>query len=720
MAEIKRSSPDNTIKSPGPYLAKIVNHLDSTYMGTVEVSLIKNVTGDPGVESANIPVRYCSPFSGATSQKFEGNDSSNFDDVQKSYGFWMVPPDIGTTVMVMFIDGDINRGYWFGCVQDQFQNHMIPGIAASRYSAMTPDEKTKYGTDLVPVAEYHKRSRDLANPNPDTLTKPIHPFAERLLQQGLLLDTIRGVTSSSARREVPSRVFGISTPGPVDEKSPKKQAGFEKGGSLFSLPVSRFGGSTFVMDDGDKEGENELVRIRTRTGHQILMHNSSDLIYIANSKGTAWIELTSNGKIDVYAQDSVSIHSEQDFNFRADKDVNIEAGRNMNISVGGDYHLDTVGDFIVNTAKNGFLNFDGNIDIKIGSITHFESSGEMHLKGSNVYVGSPGTIHIKGDGTIYIDTKADLNENVAQAWKLTAKTGVNIKSGGTSKWTSTGDVGIGGKNLVIAGDKVNINGPKPPAAEGANAATPPDPAVPADLLPTFSLPNRDANEGWANKKFYKASDIVSIMKRVPTHEPWDQHENINPNQFTPDATDTQNSSGEQAAKQPSVDYKVPPATSGTPPAKTGNVEEDNVAAFLWMIRVCEGTSGPTGYTTMFTGKQFASFADHPRQAICASVSGKGLTSTAAGAYQFLSSTWDQCKKALSLPDFSPASQDKACILLLKQARALDAVKSGDFTNAIKRTNKIWASLPGSPYNQHPKDFNTALAYYKQAGGVQVA
>ena len=719
MAEQTRSS-NTVVNSPGPFLARIVNHLDSTYMGTVEVVLIKNVSGDPAVESASVSVKYCSPFSGATAQKFEGNNSSNFDDVQKSYGMWMVPPDIGTVVMVMFIDGDVNQGYWFGCVQDQYQNHMIPGIAASRYSAMTPDEKTKYGTDLVPVAEYHKKSRDLANPNPDTLTKPIHPFAERLLQQGLLLDTIRGVTSSSARREVPSSVFGISTPGPVDENSPKKQAGFEKGGSLFSLPVSRLGGSTFVMDDGDKEGENELVRIRTRTGHQILMHNSSDLIYIANSKGTAWIELTSNGKIDVYAQDSVSIHSEQDFNFKADKDINLEAGRNMNVSVGGDYHLDTVGDFIVNTAKNGFLNFDGNIDIKIGSITHFESSGEMHLKGSNVYVGSPGTIHIKGDGSIYLDTKADLNENVAQAWKITAKTGVNIKSGGTSKWTSTGDVGIGGKNLVIAGDKVNINGPKPPEATAAGPAKPPDPALSADLLPTFSLPNRDANEGWANKKFYKASDIVSIMKRVPTHEPWDQHENINPNQFAPDATDTQNSSGEQAAKQPSVDYKVPPAVSGTPPAKTGNVEEDNVAAFLWMIRVCEGTSGPTGYTTMFTGKQFSGFADHPRQAITAGVNGKGLTSTAAGAYQFLSSTWDACKKALSLPDFSPASQDKACILLLKQARALDAVKAGDFTNAIKRTNKIWASLPGSPYNQHPKDFGTALAYYKQGGGVQVA
>ena len=691
------------IKTPGPYLAKVVNHLDSSYMGALEVVVIKYINGVPTTASAAISVQYLSPFYGVSSVKFEGNDSSNFNDVQKSYGMWMVPPDIGSTVMVIFVDAKTNQGYWFGCVQDQFQNHMMPGIAASRYSAMTPEQLTKYGTDYVPVAEYHKKSQTLANPNIDTLKKPVHPFADRLLQQGLLTDTIRGVTSSSARREVPSGVFGISTPGPIDKESPLKQAGFEKGGKLFSLPVSRLGGTQFVMDDGDKDGQNELVRIRTRTGHQILMHNSSDLIYIANSKGTAWIELTSNGKIDIYAQDSVSIHTEQDFNFRADKDINIEAGRNMNISVGGDYHLDTVGKFIVNSAQSGFITMQSNLDVKVGSTAHYESASETHIKGSNLYVTAAGTIDVLATGgEMRLRSGGKMSQSATGNWSVSATGDTNISAAGNHKETAT---------------QIHMNGPTADPANGAGSA---DAATPAVALPTYSLPNRDQSMGWANKNFYKASDIISIMKRVPTHEPWDQHENINPAQFSTDATDLGNSAGPQSAKQPSVDYKVPPAVKGTPPEKTGNVEEDNIAAFLWTIRVCEGTSGPTGYNTMFTGKQFESFADHPRQAITAGVNGKGLTSTAAGAYQFLSSTWDQCQRSLTLPDFSPASQDKACILLLKQARALDYIRAGDFTNAIKRTNKIWASLPGSPYNQHPKDLSTAVAYYQQGGGTVTA
>lgn len=698
MPELTRASLGENRK-PGPYLARVVNHLDPTYMGGLLVTLIKSVQGDPETETSNIPVKYCSPFAGVMSISFEGNDSSNFDDVQKSYGFWMVPPDIGTTVLVIFIDGDINRGYWIGCVMDQYQNHMVPGIAASRYAAMTPEQKIKYGTDLLPVAEFHKKSRDMSNPNPETLTKPIHPFAERLLQQGLLTDTIRGVTSSSARRETPSQVYGFSTPGPVDPTSKPRQAGFDDG-KKFSLPISRLGGTQFVMDDGDTEGQNELVRIRTRTGHQILLHNSTDLIYIANSKGSAWVELTSNGKIDIYAEDSISVHSEQDFNFRADRDINIEARRDINMSAGGDYHLDSYGDATINVQKSGFVTFGRNLDLKIGSETRIESDGVLHLKGSNLYVGTPGEAHYTSGSSMFHQTSATYSIISKDDWKISA--------GGTSNITS--------KHHFETAEQIDMNGP---AATPADPATPPDPATLANYLPTYSLPNRQSEIGWANKNFYKADDIISIMKRVPTHEPWDHHENINPTQFEPAFTDIGNQQGPAPASAPSVKYNVPPAL-GTPPAKTGDIEQDNVAAFLWMIRVCEGTSGPDGYKTMFTGKKFDDFSKHPNEPISAGINGKGITSTAAGAYQFLTSTWNQCQRALSLPDFSPKSQDQACVYLLKQQRALEAIKKGDFTTAIQRTNKIWASLPGSPYNQNPKPFNTALAYYQQGGGQVTA
>jgi muramidase (phage lysozyme) len=147
------------------------------------------------------------------------------------------------------------------------------------------------------------------------------------------------------------------------------------------------------------------------------------------------------------------------------------------------------------------------------------------------------------------------------------------------------------------------------------------------------------------------------------------------------------------------------------------VEPDtNVQAFLRMIRAGEGTDGPDGYRTMFGGSLFDSFADHPRRAITARLGGKPITSTAAGAYQFLSGTWDECRRALALPDFSPESQDRAAIFLIGRRRALDDVRAGRFEVAVQKCAKEWASLPGSPYGQPVKTLAQARAVYENNGG----
>ena len=126
----------------GAYIARITNYLDPTYMGNLEVSIENGISSDPETQGETFPVIYCSPFYGVTNVRHEGNDPSNFNDVQKSYGFWMVPPDIGTKVLVMFVEGQ-PFGYWVGCISDQFQNHMIPGIAASQDVYLTPDQERK-------------------------------------------------------------------------------------------------------------------------------------------------------------------------------------------------------------------------------------------------------------------------------------------------------------------------------------------------------------------------------------------------------------------------------------------------------------------------------------------------------------------------------------------------------------------------------------------------
>ena len=144
----------------------------------------------------------------------------------------------------------------------------------------------------------------------------------------------------------------------------------------------------------------------------------------------------------------------------------------------------------------------------------------------------------------------------------------------------------------------------------------------------------------------------------------------------------------------------------------------NVRAFLRLIRHTEGT-GQTerAYRTLFGGGTFEGFDDHPRKALTFKLGGRDLTSTAAGAYQFLSRTWDECRDALGLPDFSPASQDKAAIFLIRRRKALEDVIEGRLDDAIAKCAREWASLPGSPYGQPVKTLEECRRVYQEHGGT---
>jgi lysozyme len=145
----------------------------------------------------------------------------------------------------------------------------------------------------------------------------------------------------------------------------------------------------------------------------------------------------------------------------------------------------------------------------------------------------------------------------------------------------------------------------------------------------------------------------------------------------------------------------------------------NLYAFLAMLRHGEGTVGANGYRTMFGGGLFNSFDDHPRKKIRRRAGAGYITSTAAGAYQFLARTWDSCRDTLDLPDFSPASQDQAARLLIHQRGALNDVLAGRLEAAVKKCNREWASLPGSPYGQPTVTMARCKQLFADYGGTRL-
>lgn len=147
----------------------------------------------------------------------------------------------------------------------------------------------------------------------------------------------------------------------------------------------------------------------------------------------------------------------------------------------------------------------------------------------------------------------------------------------------------------------------------------------------------------------------------------------------------------------------------------------NLTAFLDTIAYSEGTDKPgqpsldRGYDVLVGGALFSGYADHPRKLV--DLPRLGIKSTAAGRYQILARFYDAYKKQLGLPDFSPASQDKIAIQLIRECKALDDVNAGRVAEALAKCKSRWASLPGAGYGQHEHKVETLVSIFKQKGGV---
>jgi len=639
--------------SSGPFLARVLSHLDNRFMGSLKVQILRvNSAGTYDLTDRTMTAYYASPFYGSTSHRSVGN-TDDYQNTQQTYGMWFVPPDPDTTVLVTMVEGRSDICFWFACVPDDYMNFMIPDGRPS--TTLSSSGSGGQNGRRLPVGEYNKRIvNPQGNNQPTSYPKPVNTdFVNTLTEEGLLEDDHRGLTSSSARRELPSAVYGVNTPGPLDKRPSAPRAPRGPSDDQANIPRSRLGGHSLVMDDGDDkllrrfaaseggpeyidiengDGEipvgaetrpaNELFRIRTRTGHQILLHNTEDLIYISNARGTAWVELTSNGKIDVYAQDSISMHTEGEFNLTADSNINLTSGGNINLNSTSSIkssarNIDTTaggriafkaaseftalaGDYMAlkSSADLGLTSGASNVNISAGSNVELNSGSDVNIisdggkvavsastsfdasAGTQIVMGAPEihdssdsrfidateinlfasagifvtgngtidlltpTLKIEGSGTVDIRTDGALTASSGAA--TTFQAGALFEVGSTNFSTSSSALSFNGVGnfsspinvpIVNAGimntsrlnagisraNHVSGSG-SGPSSVSYSANAPGDAAI---ALPSAegNIPAPPAKTDPPEPTEPNPADIAA---RVPEHEPWFQHENLDP------------------------------------------------------------------------------------------------------------------------------------------------------------------------------------------------
>ena len=395
-----------------PIICTVMDTVDPTHQGRIAVYPSENADKDAFKSNNWIFVNRLATFYGNTeaigpSEEDEsgGGGFGEYASNPSSYGQWNAPPDKLTKVICIFVNGDPNYGFYIGMAPNPETLAMIPAIGSSENVTLNDGEAQSYGgAPRLPTTNINTNNKNIADSTSYlTDAKPVHSYTASIMQQqGILRDKYRGPISTSATREASSRVgWGVSTPG-----RPVYQGGLtdEDIASKLDLEpenyrvVTRRGGHSLIMDDGDIIGRDQLIRLRTALGHQILMSDDGQMLSILHSNGQTYIELGKEGTVDVFATNSVNIRTQGDLNLHADNDLNIDA-KNINI----------------NSRENMTLNTDKVFSQRVGEDYNLYALKDIKMKSdAGLAIEATGQIGLKSAAEIFAEgSKIHLNDGAA-------------------------------------------------------------------------------------------------------------------------------------------------------------------------------------------------------------------------------------------------------------------------------------------------------------------
>ncbi len=442
---VKDYSRTGALKVYIPYLGATPNKTDE-------------IDPNTGLAPGEVWAEWTSPFVGITTAfnppTLDQPDPRAYKLTQKSYGLWMSPPDIGNRVLIAFIGNNSNDAVILACLPPPGgKSHMIPSIPGSKFNYG--------GIGLnVPVAE--KSIFDPVKQEGTDHPRPVHlDLTQTIVKQGLIGDGVRGTATAGLHTADINHTYGILTPGPrINPKDPLSHRGT---------------GHQFVMDDTP---DNRHIRLRTGGGNQILLNDAEGIIYLINKEGTAWVELSKDGSINLFGEGSINMRAKGSFNLRADKDVNIEAGKDIKLKAAGDM------------LKGEYVGMPPGYDAKIhtgaigtGGSVHIESVSKTTIQAgtSGVFDAQNGDLNLKAANRLAQDgRKIDILSTMKNP-----PVGDTDVIGGISINAPAGPVG------VIGGLGLNLIGPAGIGLTGVPILLNSPPGF-AGVLPQVALPGAGA------------------------------------------------------------------------------------------------------------------------------------------------------------------------------------------------------------------------------------
>lgn len=342
---------------------------------------------------------YVSPFGGQTSSGTRGPGTESSAAGGIAYGMWAIPK-IGAQVLVISLDEDHQQRLYLGCVYDAFASHTMPhGRWIADDHPAIKDNKSKaapYGPFssndklIQPLASNMQQAFGQLDVNFEWQTRVADYAVSRLDVSHL------HHTSSQVQDDADTKLddwtytqgYQVSR---LDPHTTSSITGKNYDSQIISMTSPGF--HSMSMDD---RMENCRMRFRTTSGHQILLDDTNERIYIATAQGNNWIEMDQSGNIDIFTSNKVSIRASQDINLTSDKSIRMHAKEGIHMHSDKDIRLDSLTDTHIRSQQQIKMDAAKNINVKTGGELKLTSKGTMHLNAGGKILETGSQIHLNG------------------------------------------------------------------------------------------------------------------------------------------------------------------------------------------------------------------------------------------------------------------------------------------------------------------------------------
>ena len=445
----------------------VVDNNDPQQMGRVRAMC--TALGDlPTMTVKDIPWSiYGSPLAGFDRMNHRGREKQTTDG-GVAYGMWNIPK-VGAQVLIACINGNPNYRVYIGCVYKQFHTSTIPH---GRYFGTTDGPLSAAETPIQPL--YDNLEENFQNMDSYEFRSRGADFSAAGFQAAFIGNEHN--KSSKKSDDVETKVTG------ADGKTFEVTQGYAETqltpgatnsvtGNLYDSTVYSWTTPGFHGISMDDRPENCRMKFRTTGGHQILLDDTNERIYISTAKGKTWIEIDEQGTIDIF--------SEQDFSVRSEGDINFTTNKTFRVSAKDGIHMAcTEGPMRIHASQD--------IDIKSNQVLKIESTEDLKIQ-------THAAIHIKSGTDSFFTSGTVMNVLTGSDLRLT--------SGGSTHLTASGQ-------FVATGDQIHFNGP---------AGTPASNAQPADAKDAYWTSRVPDHESWARSYMDLSADQDLNNAHIPEY-----------------------------------------------------------------------------------------------------------------------------------------------------------------------------------------------------------